>query len=191
MIRLLSRGVRGQASHYGVSTVCQGEPQLNEETSASPAREGEQAAKTRSIKPNAVKCISRLLLLVRRRGWLLAGLGLWLLLRILHWDAARNGAVRRDSRAHGLRRLLWLLLGLWLRIVLRIVPSIVFVLVGGGAGESRSCLAGVARTEDDLPRNALALISDHDHVVAGTLQKLGEDVMRRPRTKITEDPLIL
>ena len=134
--------------------------------------------------------LRRKLLLIRRRRRLLAWRSLLLLLGILHRDAARNRAVRRESRTYGKWGLLRLLLGLRLRIVLRVVCRIVFVFVGCGSRKARRCFAGAPRTQDDVPRNPLALVADHDHVVSGSLQKLREYVVRRAGAKISENPLI-
>ena len=55
----------------------------------------------------------------------------------------------------------------------------------GGLG-----VAGLARSEDDLPRRPLTLIPNHQDVVAGALQQLGEHVAREARPVCAKDPLI-
>jgi len=51
-------------------------------------------------------------------------------------------------------------------------------------------VAALARSKDDLSRRSLALISNHQDVVAGALQQLGEYIARKAGSVSAKDPLI-
>lgn len=123
--------------------------------------------------------------LIGRVSGLLAWKRLCLRLGLLR--KATRCAVRRESRAHGQGRLR----RLRLRVGLRIIGRIVFVVFRGGPCHPWGHLVRVSRAENELARHSLALIADHDNVVAGTLQKLCEHVPRGRWAKFSEDSLIL
>jgi hypothetical protein len=138
----------------------------------------------------------RTLLVLRRIGLLAVGLlRLHLLLALLHLlqnllRRARHLA-GREGRARGSgdggellrlrrRRRLRLLVGL--------------CVVVGCAGLNAPCgrLRGsrLAGAEQNLPRRSLALIADHEHVIAGALQELGEHIARLAGAVVSKNPLI-
>jgi hypothetical protein len=123
-----------------------------------------------------------MLLLVR----LLRLAGLALLLLAWHALALHVGWELRAAHAVGIE---WGAQG-WLhgsgnRLCLRRLIHIGIVVGGWGGVDSGECTAGRAGAEDELPWGSLAKIADHDHVVAGAIEQLGENVARRAGTIIT------
>lgn len=121
---------------------------------------------------------------------------LLLLLQLLHLllnllrQAAGRGGIGREAWTDCLGWRRGLLLRGRRRFVLRIVRHILVVFFRSRAGWAGGCLAGVAFAEDDLARNALSAIADHHDVVAGALQQLREDVVRRAGSEVAEDALV-
>jgi hypothetical protein len=108
---------------------------------------------------------------------------LLLLLALLHLLHDLLGVAGRPADRHGGAHRLRLGLRLWgLGVVVVVVG-----LVGPGCVGAGGSLAGA---QQDLARSAVALIADHQHVIAGALQKLRENVLGLARPVDAEDPLI-
>ena len=129
--------------------------------------------------------------------WLLQLLLLLLLLlllaqlQVLHellWSAngrSRGGSRLIAGREAGTVRGGRLLVGCWLLIVL-----VVTVWLTGSPGGSGLSAALQASAEQNLPRQALALIANHQDVISGALQQLREHIPRLARAIVAKDALV-
>lgn len=121
-------------------------------------------------------------LLVRRLARLLALLLLLLLqphlFALLHIQLCS----RRETGAVGNAFRLLGLLGLFIHFV-------VVAGCGGFGGLLRIC--GGASAEHDLARRSLALVADHEEVVAGAFQQLGQHVARGTGPERAENALVV
>jgi hypothetical protein len=78
----------------------------------------------------------------------------------------------------------------WLRGRRLIVGIVIVAIVGWCAlGDGRR-IRGRADAEQYLARSSSALVADHDDVIPGTLQQLGQDIARSARAIGAEDSLI-
>lgn len=108
----------------------------------------------------------------------LPSLPLHTLLMLLHLLLRRAWTVVTGGSKHGGRSRLRRLIHVGVIVAGR----------GGSAGHVRgACVAGA---EHDLARSSLALIADEQHVVAGALQKLAEDIACRSGAVDAEDSLV-
>jgi len=77
-----------------------------------------------------------------------------------------------------------------LRVGLIVRVGIIFVGGGGGGVGGLRDARTSAGAEHDLPGCSLALIPDHDYVIAGAIKELGEHIARLAGTVYAKDTLV-